>query len=288
MVALSRDGVINLDMVGEDQSICGGPFIVERSPDFSSPLNALAEAVVAEVFGLKSEAHEKWESSPFSGFSDHALFAGPAFGKPAVHLCHRYDRFNHSSADSLDKVSVDEMLRSAVSGAAIAYLLTNNDALTPAFLGQLFADWRRREAMAIERIAERHLDEQNGRWSREFREFSRNRNRFVRASDLHLSPISIDSEPILKARWQGPFNTRAMIDDMPPRTADWVLELIAEDKEVLSLFANFAVGINGLRSRHRVLKETSFGIGHPIARKERTASSTPWSSPAGFRRIRLS
>jgi hypothetical protein len=159
------------------------------------------------------------------------------------------------------------MLRSAVSGAAIAYLLANDDALTPAILEQLFADWHRREAIAIERIAERHLDEQNGRWSREFREFSRNRDRVFRASDLHPSPITIDRRPTLKARWQGPFNTRAMIDDMPPRTADWVWELVAEDKEVLSLFANFAIRINGLRSRHRILKETSFGIGHPIAKQ---------------------
>jgi len=259
------DGVINLDMVGENQSLCGGPFIVERSPFLTSHINALAEAVVDEVFRFRSSAHEKWDSVPFTGFSDHALFAGPAVATPAVHLCHNFDRFNHSSADSLDKVSADELVRSAVAGASIAYLLTNTDALPKTLLAQLVEQWHIREAMATERIAERYHREQDGRWSREFKEFSANRAGFGFGTSPQILPIGVDVEPILKARWQGPFNTRAMIEDMSPSTAHLVSDLVAEDKRTLSLLLNFAIRINGRRSRQQVIKETSFGLGRPIA-----------------------
>ena len=257
--------VINLDMVGEDQSICGGPFIVEHSPDFiTSTIDALAEAVVEEVFTLKSDARSQWKSAPFTGFSDHALFAGPEFGRPAVQFCHHHDRFNHSSVDSLDKVSADEMVRSAVSGAALAQLLSDPKALAHGQRIDLVAKWCTRRAIAAEQIAERYRKQGERRWAQDFIEYAKKRYSSFDSSDSHLG---VRNQPgsVLKPRWEGPFNTRAMIDDMPAATRSRVCDLVSQDKQVLSLLLNFAIRINGRRSRREILHGTSFSLGYPIS-----------------------
>ncbi|WP_406643127.1 DUF4910 domain-containing protein [Amycolatopsis sp. WGS_07] len=117
------EAVLNLDMVGQDQQQCGAPFVVERPPDYLPPqLAAVAELVVAETFAQTAEHPGTWEPAQFAGFSDHALFADPAIGRPAVQFCHPADRFNHTAADSLDKVAPVEMLRSTAAAAAVARL----------------------------------------------------------------------------------------------------------------------------------------------------------------------
>lgn len=258
--------VINLDMVGEDQSLCGGPFVVERSPDcVPSLINPLAEAVVREVFDSTGAVPGTWESAPFRGFSDHALFADRTFACPAVQFCHHPDRFNHSSQDSLDKVSADEMVRSAVSCAALAHLLTDNSALPRSARTRLVEDWRRGEAAATERIAERYRDVDGGRWAREFTEYVEARNRSLGDTGGRPARSRTAKEPILQARWEGPFNTRAMIEEMPPSTGTFLSDLVAEDKQTLALLFNFAIRIDGSRTRREILRETSFGLGHPIA-----------------------
>lgn len=257
--------VINLDMVGEDQSICGGPFIVEHSPDcIPSTIDALAEAVVEEVFAFKGEAGSQWKSAPFTGFSDHALFAGPEFGSPAVQFCHHHDRFNHSSADSLDKVSANEMVRSAASGAALAELLSDPKALACGQRIDIIAKWRKGKAIAAEQVAERHRKQGERQWAKDFMEYAQKRYSSFDNFDSH----GVRNHPgsVLKPRWVGPFNTRAMIDDMPAATGSGVRDLVSQDKQVLSLLLNFAIRINGRRSRHEILNETSFSLGHPISK----------------------
>jgi hypothetical protein len=256
--------VINLDMVGEDQSICGGPFIVEHSPDcITSTINALAEAVVEEVFASNGNVLNRWKSAPFTGFSDHALFAGPEFGCPAVQFCHSHDRFNHSSLDSLDKVSADEMVRSAVSGAALAQLLRDPKALALSQRVNLAAKWCERRAIAAEQIAKEYRKRGERCWAKDFIEYARKRYSSFDNSDSHGARNHPGS--VLKRRWEGPFNTRGMIDDMPAATRLNVWNLVSKDKQVLSLLLNFAIRINGRRSRREILNETSFSLGHPIS-----------------------
>lgn len=120
---------INIDMAGEDQRVCGGPLIVERAPDHvPSWLSAVVEECVR---GLPQASRSysgaipcdtwAWRATPFVGASDHCLLADRSVACPSVQLGHWPDRFNHSSADTLDKVDPDELRRTAcAAGAAIA------------------------------------------------------------------------------------------------------------------------------------------------------------------------
>ncbi|MEE4409941.1 MULTISPECIES: DUF4910 domain-containing protein [unclassified Serratia (in: enterobacteria)] len=107
--------VINLDMVGENQTLCGSPLCIEHPLQrLSSPLGSLAEQFAAEVFRQTADSGGQWLSLPFHGFSDHALFMNHndhRRNSPAIQICHIGDRFNHSAGDTLDKVSSVEMKR---------------------------------------------------------------------------------------------------------------------------------------------------------------------------------
>jgi hypothetical protein len=118
---------VNLDMVGEDQRLCGGPLIIEQSPEYlPHVLNAVADACVRAVppaarsySGAVGCDVWAWRSTPFVGASDHALLADRATGCPAIQIGHWPDRFNHSSADGLDKVDPQEIRRAASVAAGV-------------------------------------------------------------------------------------------------------------------------------------------------------------------------
>ncbi|MEU9884974.1 DUF4910 domain-containing protein [Sphaerisporangium sp. NPDC051011] len=131
---------VNVDMAGEDQRLCGGPLIVERAPDhLPGFVSALAEHVVTllpqaarSYTGAVACDTWAWRATPFVGASDHSLLADRSIGCPAVTLGHWPDRFNHSSADTLDKVDPEELRRTAtVAGATIAVLSTATPADRP-------------------------------------------------------------------------------------------------------------------------------------------------------------
>lgn len=118
---------VNLDMVGENQTKCGGPLILERSPDhIPSFLDALAERCLELLPAPRSFAGSvpapvwSWRVTPFAGPSDHCLFADRSVAVPAVQLSHWPDRFHHSSADTLDCVDPGELRRAGVVAAATA------------------------------------------------------------------------------------------------------------------------------------------------------------------------
>jgi Peptidase family M28 len=111
--------VLNLDMVGEDQARCGGPLVLERSPEYlPSPLDGLAERAAA-IVAERAPSSWAWRSTPFLGASDHLLFADRAFGVPTLQLGHRPDRFNHTSADDVENVDPEELRRAATIAGAI-------------------------------------------------------------------------------------------------------------------------------------------------------------------------
>ncbi len=122
---------INVDMAGEDQRRCGGPLIVERSPDdLPSYLNAVVEGCAGALpqagrsySGAVGCDTWAWRATPFVGASDHLLIVEPPTSRPAVSLGHWPDRFNHSAADTLDKVDPAELRRTAtVAGAAVTLI----------------------------------------------------------------------------------------------------------------------------------------------------------------------
>jgi len=123
---------VNLDMVGENQDLCGGPFAVVRTPDsLPSYANLLMEKLLDEVkIGTKGIGGAgvpiiKYAVTPFSGGSDHYIYSDPSVGVPCVGLAQWPDKFYHTSWDTLDKVDPQMLRRAAVMTATYAYFIAS-------------------------------------------------------------------------------------------------------------------------------------------------------------------
>jgi Peptidase family M28 len=268
--------VINLDMVGEDQAQCGCPFVIERSPNLHPTLiNPIAERVMEEVFARTSAFGGAWRSVPFAGFSDHALFADPRIGRAAVQLCHVPDRFNHSAADTLDKVSALEMMRATGAGASLAWLLGQDGALLLPWLQPVVRSWCAAELRAAQRVAAAHRRVGGGAWSRGLLHHVRRKNAELQAT-LNRGPTDrversdavshavTSRQAVVEGLWEGPFNTRAMLADLPRPTSIAVADAIRADKLNLALLFNFAIRADGRRTPNEIVSETSFEFQRPI------------------------
>ena len=258
--------VVNLDMIGEDQKLCGCPFIVERSRDVNAMINPLAERVVEEVFTQTGNEHGTWRAGPFRGFSDHALFAGGDFASPAVQLCHAPDRFNHSAADTIDKVSPIEMQRSVAAAAALTELLARDE--PPSAYRQVVADWCTRDLEAAQASAARFERTDGGAWGRRLVAATNARNAELVArcegTTLPRKALRAGAEPAVKRRWSGPFNTRAMIAALPEQRRSQVQARAVGNKLVLSVLLNAALSIDGHKSWDEILATTSLLMRRPI------------------------
>ena len=124
---------LNLDMVGEDQDVTGGPLILVRTPEaLPSFVNALMEAIYE---GVKAEAGDLSGSSkvalfkhavtPFSGGSDHYIYSDPSVGVPCPMMIQWPDKFWHTSYDTMDKVDPDMLRRVALMTATYAYFVAS-------------------------------------------------------------------------------------------------------------------------------------------------------------------
>lgn len=122
---------INLDMVGENQELCGSSLLVERPPralgSFAGDVAALIlESMTQEVPNLaKTDAHALFRHSvtPFSGGSDHYILSDPTVGVPCPMLIQWPDKYYHTSEDTLDKVDPRMLARAAALTATYAYFL---------------------------------------------------------------------------------------------------------------------------------------------------------------------
>lgn len=130
--------VINMDMVGENQELCGSVFRVTRTPD-SAPsfLNDLLESnleflraheaqpgieltdPLAVVSQLGTRAAWKAAVIPYSQGSDHDVFMGGVVNIPATMLGSWPDNFYHSSGDTPDKSDPTQLKRAVVYGAML-------------------------------------------------------------------------------------------------------------------------------------------------------------------------
>jgi Peptidase family M28 len=266
--------VLNFDMVGEDQSRCGGPFVVERNPDcLLALISPIAEHIVSEVFSRTKDHGGTWRAAPFYGSSDHALFADPNIACPAVQFCHPSDRFNHTAGDSLDKVSAIEMLRATSAGAALTYVLACDGALPHHRKGQLLRDWCADEYADALRVASRHGNIEDGAWGRQLVEYTARRNAAmcrlldgdpVSPRESLLGRPAAGPDPVaIRGRWAGPINVRAMIADLPTASRSAVSRLIKANKDNYALLLNFAIRADGRRSRDDIIRETSYALRCP-------------------------
>jgi hypothetical protein len=131
---------INLDMVGQDQELCKSTLNLDCTPDsLPSFLNDyvfnLIEQSVKELdkkthFGSASTF--RFNTTAFSGGSDHAEFTNSTIGVPCVMLLQWPDLYYHTSMDSLDKVSEDSLKRVGWA-VTVAVLTLANAAVETAF-----------------------------------------------------------------------------------------------------------------------------------------------------------
>ncbi|MFJ5845538.1 DUF4910 domain-containing protein [Streptomyces sp. NPDC092903] len=267
---------VNLDMVGEDQRRCGGPLIVEYSPEYLPHYaNALVEACVRALppaarsySGAVGCDTWAWRTTPFVGASDHAILADRAIGCPAVQLGHWPDRFNHSGADTLDKVDPGELRRSTAIAASAAAVAATADGPDADRMARLLTQWTARRMTACLPSAdgpppgppgadgppseERAVARLTRRWHygrdalSTLRPLGASPGVLDRQADvlfgLHRTLSSAWDEapadrrphhqrgPALRRHWPGPFNLRALTGAMTDKDRRWFLGELTADR----------------------------------------------------------
>lgn len=137
-------GVICCDMVGENQQLCGGPLVLERTPDtLPSYLNDLGERFLERLtagggsyFSESAADLWKYQIGPYGGGSDNAPFVDSTWGVPAISFGHWPDRFYHSSHDTVEKIDPTEMERVAWVASQLAQVIANAGASEVALLAR--------------------------------------------------------------------------------------------------------------------------------------------------------
>ena len=139
--------VINMDMVGEDQKLCGSTFQVTRTPD-STPsfLNDILSGhldfflahppepghEMADPLAVISPlgSREPWLAAvaPFSGGSDHEVFMGGGVNIPATMFGSGPDYFYHTAQDTPDKCDSTQLRRAIALAMTVASSLAYLDA----------------------------------------------------------------------------------------------------------------------------------------------------------------
>ncbi|MCM3766071.1 DUF4910 domain-containing protein [Neobacillus niacini] len=118
---------LNLDMVGADQKIGGGPLCVEQPPmAIPTFVDQFAYKLVEELAnnietfsGTTNYSTVNYVSTRFSGGSDHYIISDPTIGIPCPMLIQWPDKYYHTSSDSTNHL--DENMMKLVGGAAALY-----------------------------------------------------------------------------------------------------------------------------------------------------------------------
>jgi hypothetical protein len=269
--------VINLDMVGEDPVQCGIPLVVERAPEWChSVITPVAEQIVAEAFAQTSDQPGSWRAGAFYGFSDHALFANftdPSARSPAVQLWHPGDPFNHSAADTLDKVSPIELGRAIAAGAVLAEVLSG----TAIPLLPIVETWCEREAKAAAELAARYQID-HAAWSSRLVDHVREQGAALRAI-ADRGPAACHPAPPARGafvgRWPGPFNYRGLLAQLSTADRDQVTALFLADKRNYAVLTHLAMLAAGCSSREETVEAASLALRYPI---EAPTAQRLWSA----------
>ncbi len=126
---------INLDMVGEDQTLCRSTLTMDCTPDsLPSYLNDFVYSMIERAnteydpfVKIGMVANFRYARTAFSGGSDHAEFNESTVAAPCVGLTQWPDMFYHTSQDTMDKVSEDSLRRVGFAAAVSALTLADAD-----------------------------------------------------------------------------------------------------------------------------------------------------------------
>jgi len=164
---LKAVAVINMDMVGEDQALCGSTFQATRTPDsvpsflndllstgldllLGSPLLPGHETEAPYAITSPSGTRGPWKAGlvPYSGGSDHEVFMGGGLQVPATMFGSWPDYFYHTNQDTPDKCDPTALRRAVVLGMIAAGSIANMDSAAAVD----FAD--RMYARAVQRMGQ--------------------------------------------------------------------------------------------------------------------------------------
>ncbi len=120
---------LNLDMVGEDQNLCGSAMTIEQAPGSSASFaDDLVTRLVEQVSSGAGPGNQplfRHAVSPFTGGSDHCLLVDPTVGVPCPMIIQWPDKFHHTSADALDKVDPEMLAHAGSVAATYAHFLAH-------------------------------------------------------------------------------------------------------------------------------------------------------------------
>ncbi|GGW38711.1 M28 family peptidase [Arenibacter certesii] len=151
---------ISLDMVGENTSITGGTFLIEKMPD-PSAIWTRGEDQHSEwggrvlrledmkphylndfmIHNFKNQGEfANWvvKTNPYEGGSDHMPFLKADI--PGLLLWHFTDQFYHTDNDTMDKVSQETLRNVSTAALASALTLVNGDSYTATAIIDLMKD----------------------------------------------------------------------------------------------------------------------------------------------------
>ncbi|MBC7260633.1 MAG: M28 family peptidase, partial [Chloroflexi bacterium] len=162
---------VNLDMVGQNQELCGSVFIIEETPaatpSFATDLlERMREEWMAQAQNLSSSSSYplfRHTVTPFSGGSDHYILSDPTVGVPTPMLIQWPDKFYHTSEDTLDKV--DPHMLATLGGLATtyAYFVANAGPREVDWLGhEMLARFKARLARCVQDLLTEALTAKNG------------------------------------------------------------------------------------------------------------------------------
>lgn len=160
---------LNLDMVGEDQDQCKSVMLIDSPPEATASFTVdLLERIREELFDdVKSFSQRgqlalfRYATVPFSGGSDHYIFADPSVGVPMPMLIQWPDRFYHTTADTLDKVSPETLKRSGLLAGIYVYWLATAGAREVEWLArEMTARFKRRIVALLQEAVTSRMGDQ--------------------------------------------------------------------------------------------------------------------------------
>jgi len=150
---------LNLDMVGQNQDLCGSVFLVEHTPaatpSFAAHLlERLRQEWIEGAPNLAATASFplfRHAVTPFSGGSDHYILSDPSVGIPTPMLIQWPDRYWHTSEDTLDKVDPNMLGVVGALAASYAYFVANAGVREARWLGlEMVARYQARLAQTVQ------------------------------------------------------------------------------------------------------------------------------------------
>jgi aminopeptidase YwaD len=219
---------LNLDMVGENQELCGSTTTIEQTPACFA--NFADDLIVRLLEEASSGAGVRHATAPFSGGSDHCLLVDPSVGVPCPSITEWPDRFYHTSMDTLDKVDPCQLARVGVVAATYACFLAHAGAEEVPWLAEEVLSRHKSRVLALTRDAlvratdaDQHADDA-ARLGRQVRFLEERAVRALsslrRLADVDLSPWQLEARHFAERELH---RMDSLLPDFPapPSTGEW-------------------------------------------------------------------